>query len=64
MTGTYSINPDSTGSITLNLDAGSTMTMAIVATDGGSGILMLQTIQNNGNGNFLNHVLAGTARLQ
>jgi hypothetical protein len=63
-TGTYSINPDSTGSITLALDSGSTITFAFVVTDGGSGILMLQTVQNNGKANFINHVLVGTARMQ
>jgi hypothetical protein len=59
-TGTYSVNPDGTGSVTLNLDLGITVTLAIVATDGGSGILMLQTDASNG----FNELFSGTARLQ
>jgi hypothetical protein len=58
-TGTYSINPDSTGSITVSADIGITTTYAIVVTDGGSGILMLETSTNGGGG-----VFSGTARMQ
>ncbi|HYL34959.1 MAG TPA: hypothetical protein VEV17_03480 [Bryobacteraceae bacterium] len=60
-TGAYSINPDSTGSLTLNLDIGATSKYAIAITEGGAGVLMLQT---EGNGGGLNHVTSGTARLQ
>ena len=62
-TGTYSVNPDSTGSITLTSDQNSTITLAIVVTDGGGGILMLQTGQSN-NGGVLNSLSSGTARMQ
>jgi hypothetical protein len=65
LNGTYSINPDGTGTMALN-DNGQfvgQVQFAIVVTDGGAGILMLQTAQSNNNG-VLNHVIAGTARLQ
>jgi hypothetical protein len=58
--GTYSTNPDSTGSITLNLDIGVTVSLAIVVTDGGAGILMLQTGENDG----FSQLISGTARMQ
>ena len=58
--GTYSINPDSTGTLTANLDIGITATLAIVVVDGGSGLLMLQTGESDG----LGHVESGTARMQ
>jgi hypothetical protein len=56
LSGTYSVNPDGTGSTTLNLDLGLTGTVAIVVTDGGSGILMLASVGNQ--------VMSGTARMQ
>lgn len=59
-TGTYSINPDSTGTLTANLDIGIGSTIAIVVTDGGTGLLMLQTGESDG----LSHVESGTARMQ
>jgi hypothetical protein len=58
--GTYSINPDSTGSITLNVDIGVNVTLTIVVTDGGAGILMLQTNASDG----FSQVTSGTARMQ
>ena len=54
--GTYSVNPDGTGKMTFNLDAGLTVTVAIVVTESGSGILML--------GSLSDQVTAGTARIQ
>ena len=60
LTGTYSTNPDGTGSVTVNLDVGITTTVAIVLTDGGAGIQMLQTSSNSGG----NSVVSGTARRQ
>jgi hypothetical protein len=59
-TGTYSVNPDSTGSITINLDIGFTSTYAMVVTDGGAGILMLLTGGTGG----LKAVDSGIARMQ
>jgi hypothetical protein len=53
--GAYSVNPDGTGSMTFNSDLG-TLTFAIVVTDGGSGILMLNSVGNQ--------VTSGTARMQ
>ena len=57
--GTYSINPDGTG--TINFPAvpdQNALTYAFVITDGGSGLLLMQT-DRAGNG-----VSFGTARLQ
>jgi hypothetical protein len=59
-TGTYSVNPDSTGSITINLDIGFTSTYAMVVTDGGAGILLLLTGGTGG----LKAVDSGIARMQ
>ena len=56
LSGTYSVNPDSTGNMTFNLDFGFTVTGAIVVTDGLNGILMLASAGNQ--------VMSGTARLQ
>ena len=58
--GTYSTNPDGTGSVTVSLDLGITTTQAIVLTDGGAGIQMLQTSVNAGG----NAVVSGSARKQ
>jgi hypothetical protein len=44
----------------LSLDLGITATLAVVVTDGGSGILMLQTDESDGFGS----VVSGTARKQ
>jgi len=54
--GNYSVNPDGTGSMSLNLDLGLTTSFAIVVTEGGSGILMLANIGGQ--------VASGTARMQ
>jgi hypothetical protein len=59
-TGTYAINQDGTGSMTVNLDLGITSNVALVVTDGGSGLLLLQTGESDG----LSHVESGTARMQ
>jgi hypothetical protein len=56
VSGTYSVNPDGTGSMTLVFDIGVTGTVAIIVTDGGSGILMLASVGNQ--------VTSGTARMQ
>jgi hypothetical protein len=56
VSGTYSVNPDGTGSMTLVFDFGVTGTVAIIVTDGGSGILMLASVGNQ--------VTSGTARTQ
>jgi hypothetical protein len=59
-TGTYSINPDGSGTINLqNPNGQAGPTFAIVVTDGGSGFLLLRTDNNPG---F--DVAFGTARLQ
>jgi hypothetical protein len=59
--GTYSVNPDSTGSMVLTFDVGFTATLAIVVVDGGSGILILQVSATGGAGGS---VISGTARMQ
>jgi hypothetical protein len=56
LSGAYSVNPDGTGSMTLNLDLGLTAIVAIVVTEGGSGILILSSLGNQ--------VASGTARMQ
>lgn len=58
--GTYSTNPDGTGSVTVSLDVGITSTDAIILIDGGAGIQMLQTSSNGGG----NTVISGSARKQ
>ena len=55
---TYSLNPDGSGTITL-----SGATLAFVTTDGGSGLLLLQT-SGSANGATGSNVTWGTARLQ
>jgi hypothetical protein len=57
-TGTYSINPDGSGTFNLTAASGNSQTYAFVITDGGSGLLLLQT-NRSGDG-----VSFGTARLQ
>jgi hypothetical protein len=57
--GTYSVNPDSTGSLTLTFDFGLSVTEALVVVDGGSGIQLLQTKSGNNNA-----IVSGTARMQ
>src|SRR5205807_701355 len=42
-TGTYSSNPDGTGSATLTYDAGITFTFAMVITDGGQSLQLVAT---------------------
>jgi hypothetical protein len=42
-TGTYSSNPDGTGSLTLNFDVGFSATFAVVTTDGGQGFQFVET---------------------
>ena len=60
LTGTYSTNPDGSGTINFPAQSGlsGNSTYAFVITDGGSGALLLLT---NGTGN---NVASGTARLQ
>jgi len=59
-TGTYSVNPDGSGTISLapTQPGGNGQTYALVITDGGSGLLLLQT-NRAGNG-----VSFGTGRRQ
>ena len=60
ISGTYAVNPDGSGTINLPPASGQSAgsAYALVITDGGSGLLLLQT---NGTGN---NVSFGTARLQ
>ena len=59
LTGTYSSNPDGTGTLTLTDPSGQPAgTYAFVMTDGGSGAFLLQTSTTGSNVQF------GTARLQ
>jgi len=55
---TYSLNPDGSGTLTLT-----GATFAFVATDGGSGLLLLQT-SGTANGTAGSNVTSGTARMQ
>ena len=60
LTGTYSLNPDGSGTITLIDPSGNpNQTFAIVSTDGGSGLLLVLTSGPPGS-----TVSSGTARLQ
>jgi hypothetical protein len=62
LTGTYSVNPDGTGTITFVSPAGATVaTFSFVTTDGGSQLLLLQT---SAIGPAPTSVSSGTARLQ
>ena len=64
--GSYSINADGTGTINLNDASGQVnLTLAFVATDGGSGLLLIQT-KNGDVAGFGpdSNVTFGTARLQ
>lgn len=47
-TGTYSSNPDGTGSITINLDNGDSLTLAMVISDGGHGLDLVATSCSGG----------------
>lgn len=58
ITGTYSVDPDCTGSITVTDDRGNISHTTMALTDGGSNGLLMET-DNNGNS-----VLTGTARKQ
>ncbi len=57
-TGTYSVNPNCTGSISTIDDKGNTSQSAMVLTDGGSNVLVMQTDSVG------NYVQTGTARKQ
>lgn len=57
-TGTYSVNADGSGNFSITNANGNTQTYVFVVTDGGSGLLLLQT-NRSGNG-----VSFGTARRQ
>jgi hypothetical protein len=58
--GTYSVNPDSTGTAKLTFDIGFTGTLSIVVTDGGAGIQLLQTSTTSGG----KSIISGIARMQ
>ena len=62
MSGTYSINPDGTGTIALKASSAQSpdLTLAFVVTDGGSGLLLVRTEAGTPNSN----VEFGSARLQ
>jgi len=60
LTGTYTLNPDQTGSTSISLDIGISVQQAIVVIDGGSGIQILQTSTTGGG----NAVISGIARMQ
>jgi hypothetical protein len=62
MSGTYTINPDATGTIALKStsDASVVLGLAFAVTDGGSGLLLMRTEANTPNGN----TSFGSARLQ
>lgn len=47
ITGTYTVNPDSTGTISLDLGGDKPATFAIVVTDGGSSIIIVSTGGSN-----------------
>jgi hypothetical protein len=67
LTGTYSINPDGSGTVDLAAASGQTVnsSFAMVITDGGSGILLLQTTGNpTANGTPEDNASFGTAHLQ
>jgi hypothetical protein len=60
LTGTYSLNPDGSGTVTLTDPSGNpNQTFAIVSTDGGSGLLLVLA-----SGPPQSNVSSGTARLQ
>jgi hypothetical protein len=59
-TGTYSTNPDGTGSIVLATDAGLTLTLAFVITDGGSVLQLVSTYLTGGD--ISGSVSSGVAR--
>jgi hypothetical protein len=60
-TGTYSINPDGTGSTTLGFDFGITFTLSMVITDGGKG-LQLAAISCTDSCDLGGIVVTGVAR--
>ena len=60
LTGTYSSNPNGTGTVTLVLDAGLTATFAMVITDGGQGLQLVGT--NLIGGDASGEVTTGVAR--
>jgi hypothetical protein len=59
-TGTYSRNPDGTGNVTIALDAGITVTFAMVITDSGQGLQLVAT--NLTGGDIGGIVISGVAR--
>lgn len=60
-TGTYSSNPDGTGSLTITNDSGTSLTFAMVIADGGQGLLLAMT--NLGGGGSASHTaISGVAR--
>jgi len=48
LTGTYSSNPDGSGSVTITLDTGTIFTFATVITDGGQGLQLVATSCSGG----------------
>jgi hypothetical protein len=62
LTGTYSSNPDGTGSVTITSDIGITLTFAMVITDGGQGLQLLATNCSGGCSIGGTTTIAGVAR--
>jgi hypothetical protein len=66
LTGTYTSNPDGAGSVTIKLDTGTTLTFAMVITDGGQGLQLVATDCSGGCGiggaNLAQAAFSGTAR--
>lgn len=58
-TGSYSSNPDGTGSVTIFTDVGASQTFAMVITDGGQGLQLVSTNCSSGCGQTL---FSGAAR--
>jgi len=61
-TGTYTTNPDGTGSVTTTLDAGITFTFATVTTDSGNGMQLVATSCSGNGCDLSGTLLSGFAR--
>ena len=55
--GTYTVNADGTGTLTVQIPGGPTIPVSLVITDGGAGLMFVQTGGSNS-------LLTGTARKQ
>ena len=61
-TGTYSSNPDGTGTLTTNLDSGIAFTFTMVITDGGNGLQLVATNCSGSGCDIAGTLLSGFAR--